>query len=137
MPLTISAFAFVAMFAASAILEIGLIKLSYAQVTAEQNPMCDPSDTHINGIESRECGVPKTPSLSSSSSSGVICDPSDTHINGIESRECGVPKTPSSSSLSSAVANSTTTTSAAVTTTTAQPSENMTSLQGPIPGLLP
>ena len=104
MPLTISAFAFVAMFAAIAILEIGLIKLSYAQVTAEQNPMCDPSDTHINGIESRECGVPKTPS---------------------------------SSSLSSAVANSTTTTSAAVTTTTAQPSENMTSLQGPIPGLLP
>jgi hypothetical protein len=102
MPLTIS-FAFVAMFAAIAILEIGLVKLSYAQVTAGQNPMCDPSDTHINGIESRECGVPKTPS---------------------------------SSSLSSAAANSTTT-SAAVTTTTAQPSENMTSLQGPIPGLLP
>ena len=98
MPLTISAF--VAMFAASAILEIGLIKLSYAQVTAEQNPMCDPSDIHINGTESRACGVPKTPSSSS------------------------------------AAANSTTTTSAAVTTT-AQPSQNMTSPQGAIPGLLP
>ena len=102
-PLTISAF--VAMFAATAILEIGLIKLGYAQVTAGQNPMCDPSDTHINGTESRACGVPKTPSSSSSLSS------------------------------SSAVANSTTT-SAAVTTT-AQPSQNMTSPQGAIPGLLP
>ena len=97
--------------------------------------MCDPSDTHINGIESRACGVPKTPSLPSSSSSGVTCDPSDTHINGIESRTCGIPKTPSSSSLSLAAANSTTT-SAAVTTT-AQPSQNMTSPQGGIPGLLP
>ena len=97
MPLAISAF--VAMFAATAILEIGLIKLGYAQVTAGQNPMCDPSDIHINGTESRACGVQKTPSSSS------------------------------------AVANSTTT-SAAVTTTV-HPSQNMTSLQGPIPGLLP
>jgi hypothetical protein len=49
----------------TAILEIGLINVSYAQVTPGQNPIYNPSDTHIDGTESRTCGVPKTPSLSS------------------------------------------------------------------------
>jgi len=43
-------------------LEIGIINVSHAQVTPGQNPMCDPSDTHVNTTESKICGVPKTPS---------------------------------------------------------------------------
>jgi hypothetical protein len=43
--------------------------VSYAQISKGQNPMCDPNDTHVNGIESRTYGIPKTPSSSSSSSS--------------------------------------------------------------------
>jgi hypothetical protein len=132
---------FLAALAISAMLETGVTNVSYAQISQGQNPMCDPNDTHVNGIESRTCGIPKTPSLSSSSSSGVVCDPNDTHVNGIESRTCGIPKTPSLSSSSSSEANSDTATT--MTNTGADaiapatiPSENTTT-QGIIPGLLP
>jgi hypothetical protein len=48
--------------ASSAVLEIGIINLSHAQVmTPGQNPMCDPTDKIINTTESKVCGVPKTP----------------------------------------------------------------------------
>jgi hypothetical protein len=134
---------FLAALAISAVLETGMTNVSYAQISQGQNPICDPSDTHVNGIESRTCGIPKTPSLSSSSSSGAICDPSDTHVNGIESRTCGIPKTPSlsSSSPSSSEANSDnattmTNTGAEVIAPATTPSENTTT-QGIIPGLLP
>jgi hypothetical protein len=45
----------------SAVLEIGIINVSYAQVTPSQNPMCDPTDKFINTTESKVCGLPKTP----------------------------------------------------------------------------
>jgi hypothetical protein len=54
--------------ATSTILEIGIINMSYAQVTPNQNPLCDPSDTHVNTTESRVCGVPKTPSATTAAS---------------------------------------------------------------------
>ena len=47
--------------AATAVLEIGIINVSHAQVTPSQNPMCDPTDRFINTTESHVCGVPKTP----------------------------------------------------------------------------
>jgi hypothetical protein len=56
----------------SILLESGIINLSYAQVfqrvpsgsetTPGANPMCDPTDRHVNTRESHVCGVPKTPS---------------------------------------------------------------------------
>jgi hypothetical protein len=135
---------FLAALAISAVLETGMTNVSYAQISQGQNPICDPSDTHVNGIESRTCGIPKTPSLSSSSSSGTICDPSDTHVNGIESRTCGIPKTSSLSSSVGANSPTTTTTTGPSTPLSASsssapattPSENTTT-QGIIPGLLP
>ena len=47
--------------AITAALEIGIIKVSHAQVTQGQNPMCDPTDRFINTTESHVCGIPKTP----------------------------------------------------------------------------
>ncbi|MGC2428292.1 MAG: hypothetical protein WA421_14730 [Nitrososphaeraceae archaeon] len=48
--------------AATAVLEIGIMNVSHAQVpTPSQNPMCDPTDRSINTTESHVCGVPKTP----------------------------------------------------------------------------
>ncbi len=48
--------------ASSAVLEIGIINVSHAEVaTPSQNPMCDPTDKFINTTESKVCGVPKTP----------------------------------------------------------------------------
>src|SRR6188472_4279804 len=60
--------------AASMVLESGIINVSHAQVlrrspstgsevtTPGQNPMCDPTDRHVNTTESHVCGIPKTPS---------------------------------------------------------------------------
>jgi hypothetical protein len=60
--------------AASMVLESGIINVSYAQVlqcspstrseitTPGQNPVCDPTDRHVNTTESHVCGIPKTPS---------------------------------------------------------------------------
>ena len=44
-----------------------------ADITPELTPeqkaaICDPSDSHINGTESRICGIPKTPSSNTTSS---------------------------------------------------------------------
>ena len=72
---------FLAALAISAMLETGTTNASYAQISQGQNPMCNPSDTHVNGIESRTCGIPKTPSLSSSSSSGANSDTATTMTN--------------------------------------------------------
>jgi hypothetical protein len=95
----------------SATLEIELINVSYAQVTPGQNPMCDPSDTHINGTESRICGVPKTPSSSSLAAVNSTTTPT------IAAPQKSLP--PSSTP-----------------STTTPPSDN-TIAQGAIPGLLP
>lgn len=40
-----------------------------AQVTPEENPMCDPTDKNINASESRVCGIPKSPSATTTSTS--------------------------------------------------------------------
>jgi hypothetical protein len=60
--------------AASIVLESGIINVSYAQIlqrspstgsevtTPGANPMCDPTDRHVNTRESHVCGIPKTPS---------------------------------------------------------------------------
>jgi hypothetical protein len=58
---------FIATVATNVILEIGFINLSYAQVAPTPNSICEPNDKHVNATESRECGIPKTPSVSSSS----------------------------------------------------------------------
>ena len=102
---------FLAALAISAVLETGMTNVSYAQISQGQNPICDPSDTHVNGIESRTCGIPKTSSLSSSVGAN---SPTTTTTTG--------PSTPLSASSSSAPATT--------------PSENTTT-QGIIPGLLP
>jgi hypothetical protein len=48
--------------ASSAVMEIGIMNVSHAQIATQgQNPMCDPSDKFINTTESKICGVPKTP----------------------------------------------------------------------------
>lgn len=52
--------------ASSAVLEIEIINVSYAQVAAKpgQNPMCDPNNPKlkfVNTTESHVCGIPKTP----------------------------------------------------------------------------
>jgi hypothetical protein len=99
---------FLAALAISAMLETGVTNVSYAQISQGQNPMCDPNDTHVNGIESRTCGIPKTPSLSSSSSSEANSDTATTMTN----------------TGADAIAPATI------------PSENTTT-QGIIPGLLP
>ena len=106
----------IAALAVSAILEIGLINTSYAQVTPGQNPMCDPSDMHINGTESRACGVPKTPSSLSSAVNSTTTTAGATIPTTTES-----PKPLSSPSPQSIT----------------PPSENATTQQGIIPGLLP
>ena len=62
--------AFVAAAAVSAVLEIGIINVSQAQVTPGENPMCDPSDTHVNTTESKICGIPKTPSAAGPTTTG-------------------------------------------------------------------
>jgi hypothetical protein len=42
---------------------------SASELTPEQKAaICDPSDTHINGTESRICGIPKTPSSNTTTS---------------------------------------------------------------------
>jgi hypothetical protein len=76
--------------AVSAVLEIGIINVSHAQVTPGQNPMCDPSDAFVNSTESKICGLPKTPLAPASpatteppkpispSSPGTITPPSET-----------------------------------------------------------
>jgi hypothetical protein len=60
---------FITTLAASVILEIGIVNWSYAQVVTAPNSMCEPNDKHVNATESRECGIPKTPSLSSAANS--------------------------------------------------------------------
>jgi hypothetical protein len=47
-----------------------------AQVTTEENPMCDPTDKNINATESRVCGVPKTPSATTTPTSTTTEPPS-------------------------------------------------------------
>jgi hypothetical protein len=47
-----------------------------AQVTPVGNPMCDPTDKNINASESRVCGVPKTPSAATTSTSTTTEQPS-------------------------------------------------------------
>lgn len=52
--------------ASSAVLEIEIINVSYAQVAAKpgQNPMCDPNNPKlkfVNTTESHVCGIPKIP----------------------------------------------------------------------------
>jgi hypothetical protein len=144
--------------AASMVSESGIINVSYAQVlqrspstrseitTPGQNPVCDPTDRHVNTRESHVCGIPKTPSATgaaaespSSISPGAnpMCDPTDTSINTTESHVCGIPKTPSATGGA-----------AAGTTTTESPSSisptspgSLTPPSGSplesIPGLLP
>jgi hypothetical protein len=144
--------------AANIVLESGIINVSYAQVlqrlpptgpeatTPGQNPVCDPTDRHVNTRESHVCGIPKkTPSATgaaaespSSISPGAnpMCDPTDTSINTTESHVCGIPKTPSATGA------------AAEPTTTESPSSISPSSSGSmtppsgsslesIPGLLP
>jgi hypothetical protein len=115
--------------AASIVSKSGIINVSYAQIlqrspstgsevtTPGANPMCDPTDRHVNTRESHVCGIPKTPSAtgaaaespnSISPGANPMCDPTDTSINTTESHVCGIPKTPSA-------------TGAAESTTTEQP----------------
>jgi hypothetical protein len=47
-----------------------------AQVTTEENPMCDPTDKNINATESRVCGVPKTPLTTTTPTSTTTEPPS-------------------------------------------------------------
>ena len=47
-----------------------------AQVTPGENPTCDPTDKNINASESRVCGVPKTPSATTTPTSTTTEQPS-------------------------------------------------------------
>jgi hypothetical protein len=143
--------------AASIVLESGIINVSYAQIlqrspstgsevtTPGANPMCDPTDRHVNTRESHVCGIPKTPSAtgaaaespnSISSGANPMCDPTDTSINTTESHVCGIPKTPSATGA----AESTTTeqpgsvSPSSSGSTTPQPPPSGTQ-ESPIPGL--
>jgi hypothetical protein len=105
---------FIATLAAS--IEVKPGNLSYAQVVPAPNPMCKPGDAHINGTESRECGIPKT--ISSPSPANTTTTPAGT----ITSMTTGAPKPLSPSSSPSST----------------QPlAENATTPQGDIPGILP
>jgi hypothetical protein len=135
--------------AASMVLESGIINVSHAQVlqpspstgpevtTPGQNPVCDPTDRHINTRESHVCGIPKTPSATGSAAespsyispgSNPMCDPTDTSINTTESHVCGIPKTPSATG--SAEEPTTTESPGSMTPPSGSPPES-------IPGLLP
>jgi hypothetical protein len=145
--------------AASIVLESGIINVSYAQIlqrspstgsevtTPGANPMCDPTDRHVNTRESHVCGIPKTPSAtgaaaespnSISSGANPMCDPTDTSINTTESHVCGIPKTPSATGA----AESTTTEqpgsvspSSPSSTPTSPPPPPSGTQESPIPGL--
>jgi hypothetical protein len=143
--------------AASIVLESGIINVSYAQIlqrspstgsevtTPGANPICDPTDRHVNTRESHVCGIPKTPSAtgaaaespnSISPGANPMCDPTDTSINTTESHVCGIPKTPSATGA----AGSTTTeqpgsvSPSSSGSTTSQPPPSGTQ-ESPIPGL--
>jgi hypothetical protein len=73
--------------AASIVLESGIINVSYAQIlqrspstgsevtTPGANPMCDPTDRHVNTRESHVCGIPKTPSATGAAESTTTEQP--------------------------------------------------------------
>jgi len=46
-----------------------------AQVTPGENPMCDATDKNINATESRVCGVPKTPSTTTTTPTSTTTEP--------------------------------------------------------------
>ena len=142
--------------AASMILESGIINVSYAQLlqrspstgseitTPGQNPVCDPTDRHVNTRESHVCGIPKTPSATgavaaespSSISPGAnpMCDPTDTSINTTESHVCGIPKTPSATGTTTTESPSSISPTSPGSTSS-QPSPPSGTQESPIPGL--
>jgi len=144
--------------AGSILLESGIINVSHAQLlqrspptgsevtTPGANPMCDPTDRHVNTRESHVCGLPKTSSVTAAKPSSItpganpMCDPTDTSINTTESHVCGLPKTPSATG---ATPESTTTeppgsvspSSPGSTTTSPPPPPSSGTQESPIPGL--
>jgi hypothetical protein len=72
--------------AASIVSKSGIINVSYAQIlqrspstgsevtTPGTNPMCDPTDRHVNTRESHVCGIPKTPSATGAAAESTITE---------------------------------------------------------------
>jgi hypothetical protein len=145
--------------AASMALESGIINVSYAQLLQRspstgsevtipgQNPVCDPTDRHVNTRESHVCGIPKTPSATgaaaaespSSISPGAnpMCDPTDTSINTTESHVCGIPKTPSATAAAAAEPTTTESPNSISPTSPGSMTPPSGSPLESIPGLLP
>jgi hypothetical protein len=93
--------------AASIVLESGIINVSYAQVlqrlpstgsevtTPGANPMCDPTDRHVNTTESHVCGIPKTPSATGAAESTTTEQPGSVSPSSPSSTTTSQPPPPS------------------------------------------